>query len=345
MFLQKPLINKKIILVKHNDSQLANQLWVHISLLAYALEKGYEFDSYKFYEYAKYFDFKTKNFFIGLIFYKGFKIFSNLCEALNFKKRRFGFYIVRKIFKLLYLIFYSILEMVKGKNFIYAGFIPRSPLDIYLLPPTKPSEGKLLELENNPKVKTIYFSGWLFRNSEGIKKYRQKILEFFKPKEKYLNKVNEIINELKTKYDYLIGVHLRQKESLLDGEWGYENDPLFYFTEGDYETVVKTFDEICRVKNLDISKVCFIICSNGDVDLNRFSKFNVYRPNTQTPVEDLWLLSKTNIILGCQSSFSILASALGDIPLILISKNIDWDYYKDKNGYFQNKYFVQWYAF
>ncbi|GIW65714.1 MAG: hypothetical protein KatS3mg094_233 [Candidatus Parcubacteria bacterium] len=345
MFSQKPHVCKKVILVKHNDSQLANQLWVHISLLAYALEKGYEFDSYKFYEYTKYFDFKIKNFFIDLVFYKGFNFFSDILEPLNFRKRRLGFYIIRKIFKLLYLIFYFILEIVKGKNFIYAGLIPRSPLDVYLLPPTKPSEGKLLELENDPKVKIIYFSGWLFRNPEGIKKYRQEILEFFKPKEKYINKVNEIINELGTQYDYLIGVHLRQKEHLLDGDWKYENDPLFYFSINDYETLIKSFNEICKFINLNLDKVCFVICSNGDVDLVKFSGFNIYKPLTKNPVEDLWLLSKTSIILGCQSSFSILASALGDIPLILISKNIDWDYYKDKKGYFQNKYFVQWYVF
>ncbi|GIW67090.1 MAG: hypothetical protein KatS3mg095_0988 [Candidatus Parcubacteria bacterium] len=235
--------------------------------------------------------------------------------------------------------------MIKNKNFIYTGFIPRSPSDIYFLPPTKPSEDKLLELENNPKVKTIYFSGWLFRNPEGIKKYRQEILEFFKPKEKYLNKVNEIINELRTQYDYLIGVHLRQKEHLFDGEWKYENDPLFYFTQSDYGTLIKAFNEICKSINLPLNKVCFVICSNDDVDLDKFSGLNVYRSITKTPVEDLWLLSKTNILLGCQSSFSVLASALGDIPLVLISKNIDWDYYKDKKGYFQNKYFVQWYVF
>lgn len=338
-------INKKVILVKHNDSQLSNQLWVHISIYAYCLEKNFEFESYKFYEYTEYFDFKCKNFFINIIFYKTFPIILKLLSPLNFFKKRLNFYLTRKFFKIIYLFFYAILEITKNKQFIYAGYIPKSIRDIYFLPPTKPSEGKLLELEQNPKIKNIYFSGWLFRNPVGIKKYRQQILEFFKLKDKYIIKVNKIIEDLESKYDYLVGVHLRQKEDLFDGDWQYENDPLFYFTQNDYDTVNKTFLKFCQFKDVDPSKICFIVCSNGYVDITKFSDFNVYKPNTKTPVEDLWLLSKTNLVLGCQSSFSALASALGDIPLILISKNIDWDYYKDKNGYFQNEYFVQGYVF
>ncbi|GIW65416.1 MAG: hypothetical protein KatS3mg093_395 [Candidatus Parcubacteria bacterium] len=338
-------MRKKIILVKHNDSQLANQLWVHISVYAYCLEKGYEFDSYKFYEYAEYFNFQSKNFFVNMIFYKTFPIVVKLLSPLNFLKRRLNFYLTRKLFKIIYLFFYAILEMTKNKQFIYAGLIPNSIRDIYFLPPTQSSQDKLLELEQNSKISNIYFSGWLFRNPVGIKKYRQQILEFFKPKDKYLNKIDEIINELTTKYEYLVGVHLRQKEDLFDGDWQYENDPIFYFTQNDYDTVNKTFSEFRQFKDMNHSKVCFIVCSNGYVDFSKFSGFNVYKPPTKTPVEDLWLLSKTNVILGCQSSFSALAATLGDIPLILISKNIDWDYYKDKRGYFQNKYFVQGYVF
>jgi hypothetical protein len=338
-------MNKKVILIKHNDAQLANQLWVHISIYAYCLEKGFEFDSYKFYEYAEYFDFSSKNFFINIIFYKTFPLVLKLLSPLNILKRRLNFYLTRKIFKILYLLFYSILEIIKNKQFIYAGYIPKSINDIYFLPPTKPSEGKLLELEQNPKIKNIYFSGWLFRNPAGIKKYRQEILEFFKPKAQYLNKIEKIVEGLKSQYNYLVGVHLRQKEDLFDGEWQYENDPLFYFTQSDYDTVKKTFSEFYQIKNIDPSKIVFIICSNGFVDLSKFSDFNVYRPETKTAIEDIWLLSKTNVILGCQSSFSALAAALGNVPLILISKNIDWDYYKDKNSYFQNQYFVQGYVF
>lgn len=336
---------KKVILVKHNDAQLSNQLWVHISVYAYCLERGYKFETYKFYEYAEDFDVTSDNDFINLIFYKGFPIIKKILKPLNIFKKRMNFYIARKLFKALYLIYYSILELMYQKNFIYAGYIPHSLNDIYFLPPTKPSEFKLLKLENDHKVKTIFFSGWLFRNPVGIKKYRKEILEYFKPKKAYLQRINEILKELKLKYNHLVGVHLRQKEDLFDGECNYNSQEMFYFSNKDYEIVKKCFNELLKFKNFSKEKTCFIICSNKPVEIETFSEFNiVYYPNN-TAIEDLWLLAQTEIIMGCQSSFSVLASYLGDIPLIIFSPKIDWDYYKDKNGYFPNKYFIQSFAF
>jgi hypothetical protein len=338
-------MSKTVILAKHNDAQLANQLWVHISIYAYCLEKGYSFETYKFYEYAEFFNIQSKNFFINLIFYKGFPFIKNLLKPLNYFKKRLNFYTTRKLFKFVYLIFYMLLEIFQRDKFVYAGYIPNTIHDIYLLPPTKSSEYKLKQLEDDSNIKKIYFSGWLFRNPKGIKKFRKEILDYFKPKEKYLNRVENEISQLRNKYKNLIGVHLRQKENLFDGEWKYDSNAMFYFSEKDYSLVIRCFVELLKFKNYKKEETCFIICSNKYVDLTKFSDYNVVRYEKNNEAQDLWLLSKTDVLLGCQSSFSVLASALGDIPLILIQNPIDWDYYKDKDGYFQNKYFVQYFVF
>jgi len=57
------------------------------------------------------------------------------------------------------------------------------------------------------------------------------------------------------------------------------------------------------------------------------------------PVEDLFLLAATDIIIGADSTFGAFASYYGNIPLIVFQRpRIDWDYYKDKQYYFENKY-------
>ena len=59
----------------------------------------------------------------------------------------------------------------------------------------------------------------------------------------------------------------------------------------------------------------------------------------KSAVYDLFLLSKTDIILGSNSTFSAFASYYGNIPLVVMQKEkMDWDYYADKKSYFENKY-------
>ena len=45
---------KEVIIINHNGGQLANQLWNHISIQSYTLEKGYSFKNYCFFEYANF---------------------------------------------------------------------------------------------------------------------------------------------------------------------------------------------------------------------------------------------------------------------------------------------------
>ena len=48
--------NKKIIILWHNGGRLANQLWLYISVYAYALEKKYDLENHTFFEYSEYKD-------------------------------------------------------------------------------------------------------------------------------------------------------------------------------------------------------------------------------------------------------------------------------------------------
>ena len=89
---------------------------------------------------------------------------------------------------------------------------------------------------------------------------------------------------------------------------------------------------------MDKEKTVFVICSDGSVDLDKFTGLNVVKLSFSA-VGDLFLLAKTNAIIGSDSTFGAFASYYGNIPFIVFKKgNIDWEYYKGKNVFFENKY-------
>jgi len=49
------------------------------------------------------------------------------------------------------------------------------------------------------------------------------------------------------------------------------------------------------------------------------------------------LLAATDIIIGSDSTFGAFASYYGNLPFIVFEKKIDWNYYKDKKYFFENK--------
>ena len=84
-------------------------------------------------------------------------------------------------------------------------------------------------------------------------------------------------------------------------------------------------------------KVGDILLSDGKISESKFEGLHL-KVTHNNPVEDLWLLSKTDTIIGADSSFAIMASLLGDKLFIVFKRGITWDYYKDKKGFFVNKY-------
>jgi hypothetical protein len=89
--------------------------------------------------------------------------------------------------------------------------------------------------------------------------------------------------------------------------------------------------------NQDAKKTYFIICSDEKIDLKKFKNLNISQ-NTGNEIEDLFLLAKTDFIIGANSTFGAFASYYGNIPFLVFDHKIDWGYYFDKKYYFENKY-------
>lgn len=303
---------KKITIIRSAGNELANQLWNYASIYAYTLERGYKLKNPSFFEYGMFFKIRATGLILKILFFIPFK---------NYTKRKTSFR--RNVWRKLYT-WYSKLVMKLNRNKLLS-YSPENKKS-YLLPPTKEVGTKLKELE---KRGNIYLDGWLFRNPVGIEKYREEIKNYFQPKKQISLSIDTNIKDLRNRYKNIIGVHIRQGDYMV---WKNGN----YYIE--QKRVKEILDEYIGIKNLDKTKTCFAITSDGRIDKQLFSGLNIF-VSKENMIHDLFFLAKTDIILGSNSTFGAFASYYGNIPHIIFQKgNMDWEYYKDKNTYFENKY-------
>jgi hypothetical protein len=299
---------KKGIILKNGGGELANQLWNYISIYAYGIEKNRSIKNPSFFEYHSYFNFIKDESVLTKFFSFWFK---------NFSGRRSSFR--SKFWRKVYALYVWTLTLLNKKKIVSSE---NTKAEKVYLSPTQES----IPDENS---QTLYFTGWLFRNPLGLEKYRQNIVKAFAPEESITKKVTSIIRDLSNRYETIIGVHIRQ------ADYAFFKDGKYLLTQ---ERVRKVIDEYCVAKNIQVDKTIFLITSDGPVQENIFKGLNIHI-SKEKAVIDLFLLSSCDEILGSDSSFGAFASWYGNIPHIIMTKeNMDWEYYKDKTTFFQNKY-------
>jgi hypothetical protein len=153
---------------------------------------------------------------------------------------------------------------------------------------------------------------WGVHVNISLNKNKNIIKEIFIPKEEYLINVNSFISKLELEFDILVGVHLRR------GDYKVYENGKYYFTDEQYNTVTIKIQELFPSKT-----VGFILVSNEKIIQNKFSLPTFIPPNNHL-IEDLYILSKCDYIVGPPSSYSSWASFYGNTPLCVI-KHIDDD--------------------
>ncbi len=311
---------KKAIILDQGKGQLANQLWNFMSIYAYSLERGLKLENYAFrgkrkthgkkpsIPYHEYFDFKIQNKFIKWIFFSKFGS-SKLATKLR-----------------IYYFFTKGINKIKAQKVLSSG-----NHKTFYLPPTPNQEKKqknqiaMAEKKNG----NIYFSGSMFRNPAGWHKYRNKIIEYFKPKKSVLNFAKTTTEELKEKYEHIVGVHMRQG----DYKQLFENGK-YYFNSSQVAEILK---EYLKEFNKDSQKTVFLICSDGEIEQDKFKTLNIEKSNGNA-VEDLFTLSQCDIIIGSNSSYGAFAAYWGNVVHIVFERpQVEWQFYKDKNKFFENQ--------
>ncbi len=174
----------------------------------------------------------------------------------------------------------------------------------------------------------LFISDWLYRNPKGIEKYRDKIIKTFRPSSPIWNRIVPEINTLRKKYKTVIGVHIRK------GDYRTPAWKDKYFNDHD---VGRILHEYLKTFILDSTNTCFLLCSDGPIDISEFKDLSV-SISKGSAVEDLYKLSLTDMIIGSDSTFGAFASYYGNIPYMVFHRSIDWNYYRKKTKYFENKY-------
>lgn len=266
---------KKIIFIQsHNGGRLANQLWNFISIYAYCLEKGYILINPTFDQYSRYFE-QFKN---------------NSLLSPNIK-----FNILNKNIS-----WFMMNLFLKMNRFIGLGRTYQTGEDsnAIILPPT--------DRGFNFTEPVGFFNGWLFRNKDGLEKFKSQVKHAFRPSKEYEIKLDKFLKTFSPK-QFKVAIHIRRTDykTHLDGQ--------YYFEIEDYKNVIRKIE-----KKFSQKKLVFIICSDEPRSLSEFADIQnevILSPFLEDFVVDLFLISECDLIVGPPSSFTQFAAWIGEKQL------------------------------
>lgn len=288
-------MDRPTIILNFPYGRLGNRLRLYSNLIAFAINHQVRVINLSFFEYYKYF--KTTQNSPVPIYPDDEKL--SITEVLFIK-------LVIIIFRLLSIFGdYGINKLYYLLNLYFITFYKSKIFSKDKYPKISLSDPEFLKiLENN---KTIVLQSWehtytpFFRFAEDIRSY-------FVPTDSHMSLVNQIIEMARTKCDILIGVHIRH------GDYKQFEDGKYFFSVEEYYNVMKKLLEYFPKGK----KITFLICSDEKQDL-MLSDLDIVL-GTGHLIEDLYLLSKCDYIVGCPSTYNMWASFHGSVPLYHITK-------------------------
>lgn len=317
-------MNKKnIIILQHNGGRLANQLWLLVSMYAYCLDRGYGLQNPSFFEYGVYFSPRVAGGSVTSFFYTLYYWLCRVCKPLGLEA------VLRFCFRKVYAVFAQL------RSSFLPGTIVRSDRDgvargaVRYMPPTSPADQAFAGFEQSQSSR-LYVTGWLFRNPVGLERYRKEIADYIQPRKELWEQARQYVAAQRAAYTHVIGVHIRQG----DYRTSYQHGDLYI----PIETAVKAMQEFLTEYNLSAAETCFIICSDGSVDMKKVTGLHVV-VSEHDEIVDLCILAQTDALLGSNSTFGAFAAYYANKPLIVMTKTgVDWEYYKGRTTFFNNTY-------
>ena len=159
------------------------------------------------------------------------------------------------------------------------------------------------EVADLRRRRLVLLKGWLFRNRSGVERHAATIRNFFQPMPDICSEADGIVGAARAAGDLLVGVHVRHRDyrEFMDGKFFY---PL--------TTYVALMRSVAAM--LAPQRAAFLVCSDEEQDRSLASDLAVTF-STMGPVQDLWALSRCDLLMGPPSTFSQWAAFLGETPL------------------------------
>jgi hypothetical protein len=162
-----------------------------------------------------------------------------------------------------------------------------------------------LEVDKSKKhIKFFFCKGWRFRCYDLVAKHAKVLRDVFQPNEVIENWTLERLQKVKPKETIIIAVHMRL------GDYRYHWNGRFCFSIDIYKRLMLSVENLFSKQY----NVKFLLFSDESQSLDLFEEFNVDLSGG-TALQDLYLMSKCNYIIGPPSSFSNWASFYGKVPL------------------------------
>ena len=275
----------KTLIICCDYGRLGNRLHTHVNALAWCIENKYNLINLSFSEYAKLFESSTKHNF------GNFHITDNLIFKV-FSSRPFRSFIKKLI--------------------LSDKWLERLTWIIKLI---RPTNGLLLEEHDlyrqiNKKINLIRH--WDIRCNNLIQKHQNTLRGYLKPNTTFTENAKKIINDLRSRYDCIVGVHARR------GDYETYLDGINYHSWESYlnwANQTKQLLETTGKKNVGI-----LICSDEMPPPSITKRKSIHHSSNETML-DINLLSLCDYNIGPPSSFGTWVSWFGEIPRNVVFTN------------------------
>lgn len=269
-----------MVILQTKSGQLANRLHIFSWFIANSIEYGYALANPTFDEYCRYFPSTRENNFGDLPI--------TVSAPLN---------LPYKVFSPITNILKKIKPTGKSYEFVRSEKSPNMNL-------------------NNPefvrlaKTKTVYVSGWHFRDTKSMAKHKDIIRSLFTPDEKVMDGISTQFSRIRKKDHSVVGVHIRR------GDYRWWQGGKYFLEDYEYAEKMKALELHLNAEGKSVS---FLICSNEPVQLENFKQFAIHK-GPGDMISDLYSLAACDYVIGPPSTYSMWAAFYGRKQLMHIRK-------------------------
>ncbi len=300
-----------MIVFTHGGGRFGNQMFSYAQLLSFALEhKNIDFVNMACWEYADLLEIGQQNAICSKSSQKHFfyRILCFCCSRLYIKNDSVA---KNLIIHALYLIagnplakYYGMQSICVEKSWVDERFLLAQKLPALNL--ADPISANIIN-----KFNITVLSGWGICDWKLVEKHQDTIREALKVRSKYFDISRSFVVDKRQRYNFLVGVMIRQ------GDYKLWKDGQYYFSIEQYSQWINQLSIVFQ----DRGEVGFIVASDTPQDLKKFTNHNIHfttgiASSNGHYIESIAQLSLCDVIMSPPSSFSLWAAFLGDIPFI-----------------------------
>ena len=269
--------------------RLGNRLHTHANALAWCIENNYSLINLSFSEYASLFNKSPKH------------NSGNLHQNENFIFKSLSSRLFRNFLRKL---------LLSGK------WLERLEWIFNQIRPT--NNEALLESDLSRQIKPNKINlirHWDISSSNSIKLQQHKIRNYLSPNKKYVVSAKKIINDLRSNYDCIVGIHARR------GDYITYLDGIHYHS---WESYLNWGNETKKALEFSGKKnVGIVICSDEVPPTSITKRQSVHFSSSNEIMIDINLLSRCDYNLGPPSSFGTWVSWFGKVPRLVVHNNTE----------------------